>query len=200
MKLAVPATAEVPATQTHEFLVTAATLGSMSRRSSRRARLRSAEPIEVTGEVEAILRVFAPAWRHVATPIPGGGSGSGELVCLEQHGVQIAERGPSGDDGGAYLYLLANGTVAELRQWPARLSGSEGWTGLLAPISLRRALGRYPELRPATLAKGLTDTLHRWLKSNASLESRQHKRVARSSGRRAHHGAQIRVPASRVTS
>jgi hypothetical protein len=169
MKLAVPASAKVPAMQAHEFVATAATLGSMSRRSSRRARLRSAEPIAVIGEVAAILRVFAAAWPHVAAPIPGGDSGSGELDCLEQHGVQIAERGPSGDDGGAYLYLLADGTVAELRQWPAPLSGSEGWTGLLDPISLRRALGRYPELKPATLAQGLTYTLQRWLKSNASL-------------------------------
>jgi hypothetical protein len=116
-------------------------------------------------EVEAILRVFAPAWPHIATPIPGGDSGRGELSCLDQHGIRIAETGPSGDDGGAYLYLLAGGTVAELRQWP--IEGSDGWMGLLGAMSLRRALGRYPELRAARLVKRLSEELERWFAASA---------------------------------
>ena len=117
---------------------------------------------QLTG-VEAILAAFRPACAHVATAIPSSDSCWGGLQRHHEEGVLVAERAPSGDDGGAYLYLLANGRLAELAQWPIRMNGADGWVGRLTAISLRRALSTYPELCPDGLTRTLTLAFGGWL-------------------------------------
>jgi hypothetical protein len=114
-------------------------------------------------EVVALLAAFRPACPHVAAPIPGADLPLGGAEHLECAGLRLAERAPAGDDGGAYLYLLADGTLAELEQWPMLEGGYEGWIGQLRRIGVRAALVRYPELRPAKLAHLLGSALRQWL-------------------------------------
>jgi hypothetical protein len=109
--------------------------------------------------VEALLASFRPACPFIATLIPGGDSQREGLHYLEERGVWIAERGPAGNDGGGYLYLLGSGALAELVQWPNPLDGTEGWIGQLHPIGVRSALARFAGLRPHVLARTLTVAL-----------------------------------------
>ena len=114
-------------------------------------------------EVEAILAAFRPACVHVATSIPSAYSHWSGLQRHHERGVFIDERAPSGDDGGAYLYLLADGRLAELAQWPILMGDAEGWVGRLVPISLRGALSAYAGLCPRRLSKTLTKAFGGWL-------------------------------------
>jgi hypothetical protein len=84
-------------------------------------------------------------------------------VHLKHAGLRLAERAPAGDDGGAYLYLLADGTLAELEQWPTLVAGYEGWIGQLHRIGIRTALAKYRELRPAKVALILGSALRQCL-------------------------------------
>jgi len=111
----------------------------------------------------AILEAFRPACPHVAAPILGADWPLAGREHLEHAGLRLAERAPAGDDGGAYLYLLADGSLAELEQWPMLEAGCEGWIGQLRRIGVRTALAKYPELRPPRLCLVLGSALRQWL-------------------------------------
>jgi hypothetical protein len=134
-------------------------LACLARRSSARTRAPSSDQRRIVTQVEAMLWAFLPEWSQVAAPIPAGGSCGGQLHRLQQKGFRIAERGPLADDGGGYLYLLSNGTLAELEQWPIRLGESDGWFGLLQSIGIGAALAKYRELYPARLRRTLSKVL-----------------------------------------
>jgi len=123
---------------------------------------------DLVAEVEVILEAFRPACPHVAAPILGADWPLEGREHLEHAGLRLGERAPAGDDGGAYLYLLADGTLAELEQWPMLEAGCEGWIGQLRRIGVRTALARYPELRPPRLCSVLGSALQQWLGPEAA--------------------------------